>query len=125
MASAPPIRCVRLESLTYEPENRLTAGRWRAQCEKADNRSMQQLTPARKGPDMVSDIRWLPLVLLAVGVVFTAGCSMEPAINVTYKWNLKPGELKWYVEESDPGGQRKVNVSMKPHPSDANVMVAL
>ncbi len=68
---------------------------------------------------------WLPLCLLVGCLLSLAGCSFDPSINVKHKWNLKPGELKWYVEETEPGGQRRVNVSMEPFPKDSNVMVAL
>jgi hypothetical protein len=67
----------------------------------------------------------LLLWLLVVGLISLTGCSFDPSINVSHKWQLKPGELKWYVEETEPGGQRRVNVSMEPFPKDSNVMVAL
>lgn len=69
--------------------------------------------------------RWLTLCLLMGGFVFTAGCSWDPPVNVTKKENLKPGQLWWYVEESDPSGQRRINISMEPFPKDAEVAVAL
>lgn len=67
----------------------------------------------------------LALCLLVGCLASLAGCSFDPSINVKYKWSLKPGEVKWYVEETEPVGQRRVNVSMEPFPKDANVMVAL
>jgi len=73
---------------------------------------------------MKAIVHLLPLVLLA-GACAAAGCSMDPAVNVKYKWTLKPGEMKWYTEETEPQGKRKVNVSMEPFPKDANVAVAI
>jgi hypothetical protein len=69
--------------------------------------------------------RGLPLCLLAGGLISLAGCSWDPPINVTKKENLKRGQLYWFVEESDPSSQRRINVTMEPFPKDAEVAVAL
>jgi hypothetical protein len=67
----------------------------------------------------------LLLCLLVVGLGSTVGCSFDPPINRTDKWSLGKGDMKFYVEETEPGSQRKVNISMDPTPKDANVAVAL
>jgi hypothetical protein len=63
---------------------------------------------------------------LVNGQIRLAGCHLvEPDTNLTFKWSLRPGELKWYVEGVEPPNQRRLKLSMETAPKDANVMLAV
>jgi hypothetical protein len=70
--------------------------------------------------------RVAPLFLLLPVFFALGGCSLDTPINVKYKWNLKVQEMRWYTEETEPVGKRRVKVTMTPlYPKDASVAVAL
>jgi hypothetical protein len=70
-------------------------------------------------------IRVSTLPAIVFGLLGVAGCNMEYPVNEKFNWTMKPGEVKWYTNETGTSSQKNINVTMKPQPSDGNIAVGI